>query len=352
MATYNHAPYVAQAILSVLEQTCGDLEFLIADDGSSDSTREVVTRFVDRRLTFFPNTTNRGACAVTNELIERATGEYIAIVNSDDYWAPDKLAYQVDFMARNREYGALFGRASFVDRDGAALSKDNLPFGRVFDQENRSQGKWLRRFFELGNCLCHPTVLIRRTCYTELGLYDNRYRQLPDLDMWVRLAKRYRLFVSGRDLVSLRILPGENASSQTRGNSVRAMNEQYSIGTTFFDGMSKELLVEAFPDLLVFRDPPSEIHCDIEKMLLYFAPNEAFGEMYRVAGLQRLFQLLASKRHRSALESDYQLDDRAFQRISAEVDMFSPIAGLRSASRSHLIHEVIRRVRARLGFTS
>jgi hypothetical protein len=170
--------------------------------------------------------------------------------------------------------------------------------------------------------------------------------------MWVRLAKRYRLFVSDRDVVSLRILPGENASSQTRGNSVRAMNEQYCIGTSFFDGMAKGLLQEAFSDLLVFKDPPSEIHCDIEKVLLYFAPNQMFGEMYRVVGLQRLFQLLASKPHRSALESDYRLDDRAFQRLTAEVDMFSPIAGLRNVSRSHLIREVMRRVRARLGFTS
>jgi hypothetical protein len=87
-------------------------------------------------------------------------------------------------------------------------------------------------------------------------------------------------------------------------------------------------------------------------MLLYFAPNQVFGGMYRVVGLHRLFQLLASNRHRSVLESDYQLDDRAFQRLSAEIDMFSPIAGLRSASRSHLIQEVMRRVRARLGFTS
>lgn len=352
MATYNHAPYVARAIRSVLEQTFGDLELLIADDGSSDSTREVVTGFVDPRLTFLPHTENRGACAVTNELIERAAGEYVAIVNSDDYWAADKLAFQVDFMARNREYGALFGRASFVDRDGAPLSKDDLPFGRAFDQANRSPGMWLRRFFDLGNCLCHPTVLIRRACYAELGLYDNRYRQLPDLDMWVRLAKRFRLFVADRDLISLRILPGENASSQTRENSVRAMNEQYIIGTTFFGGMSKELMREGFSDLLVFTDPPSEIHCDIEKMLLYFAPNQVFGAMYRAVGLQRLFQLLSSERHRAVLKSDYRLDDRAFHRLSAEADVFSSIAALRSVSRSDLIQEVIRRVRTHLGFTS
>ena len=351
MATYNHAPYVAQAIRSVLEQTFVDFEFLIADDGSSDSTGEVVSQFTDPRLGFALHTVNRGAPAVTNELIERAAGEYVAVMNSDDYWVLGKLAYQVDFMDRNLDYGALFGRVSFVDREGRWIPKGDLPFGAV-DQGNRSRGRWLRRFFDLGNCLCHPSVLIRRACYTEVGLYDNRYRQLPDLDMWIRLTKKYKFFVSDRDLISFRILPGENASSQKGGNYVRTMNEHYLIGTTFFDGVSKELLVEGFGELLVFKNPPSEIHCDIEKALLYFAPNPWLGHMYQMLGLNRLFQLLGSKRHRAVLESDYQIDDRAFQRLSTEADVFRPMGGLPGISGFHLVVEIMRRVRARLGSTS
>ncbi len=350
MTTYNHAPYVAQAIRSVLEQTFGDFEFLVADDGSSDSTREVVSQFADRRLAFFPNVVNRGACVVTNELIERARGEYVAVLNSDDYWVSDKLAYQVDFLDRNRKYGALFGRVAFVDGEGMLIPKSTLSFGAVFDQENRSRGRWLRRFFDEENCLCHPSVLIRRACYTELGLYNNRYRQVPDWDMWIRLAKKYEFFVSDRELISLRILPGENASSPTGVNFVRTLNERYFIGMSFFDGMSKELLVDGFSDLLRFKDPPSEIHCDIEKALLYFTPSQSLGHVYKVVGLNRLFQLLASSRHRSVLESDYRIDDRAFQRLSAEVDVFGPIAGLRGIPSSYLIQELMRRVRARLGF--
>src|ERR1700735_5122693 len=95
MATYNHAPFVAEAIQSVLSQDFGDFEFIIADDGSSDGTRDVVGRIQDPRIRFYPNTVNRGACVVTNELIDRSTGEYVALINSDDCWLQSKLSGQV-----------------------------------------------------------------------------------------------------------------------------------------------------------------------------------------------------------------------------------------------------------------
>src|SRR5207253_9983886 len=145
MATYNHANFVAQAIESVLSQVDVDFEFLISDDGSSDNTRDVVASIHDERIKFFPNEVNRGACVVTNELIERASGEFIALINSDDSWIDgDKLAYQVQFMRDNPEIGACFGRARFVDKNGQAMDKASISFGGAFDRDNRSQGAWLR----------------------------------------------------------------------------------------------------------------------------------------------------------------------------------------------------------------
>lgn len=133
MATYNHADFVKQAIDSVLAQEGVDFEFLIADDGSADQTREVVASIKDKRIQFFPNEINRGACVVTNELIKRTCGEFIALINSDDYWTtPDKLAYQVQVLRENPNVGACFGRARFVDKDGRGIDKSTLPFGSVF----------------------------------------------------------------------------------------------------------------------------------------------------------------------------------------------------------------------------
>lgn len=327
MATYNHADFVKQAIESVLAQQGVDFEFLIADDGSSDRTREVVASIKDARIRFFPNVMNRGACVVTNELIERSSGEFIALINSDDYWIDqDKLAYQVQIMRENLIAGACFGRARFVDKGGHSIDKGALSFGTVFDQENRSQGQWLRRFFYLGNCICHPTMLIRKSCYEELGMYNNRLRQLPDFDMWIRLVKRYEIFISNRELVNFRILPGENASSQTAENSIRTINEHFLIAESFFENVSRGQLIDGFSDLLVVKNIPSEVHLDIEKARLFFLESRWLDRPYKLIGLLKMHTLLNSPLHHNLMISSYGMGDRWFQKKMSAVDVLRPKA--------------------------
>jgi len=343
MATYNHASYVAQAIASVLKQRDVHFEFLIADDGSIDATCAVVQSINDARIRFFPHHTNRGACIVTNELIERAQGEFIALINSDDCWDDEaKLVFQLNILRENPEVAASFGSARFVGKRGEGISKKRLSFGRVFDQANRSQGEWLRHFFEHGNCLCHPTMLIRRKCYEELGAYNNSLRQLPDFDMWIRLVKSYPIHVSARELISFRVLPGESASSHTVTNAVRTMNEHYLIADTFFKGVNQQQLKEGFAEWLRYPEIPSDVHFDIEKALLFFVPNRALGRAYKMIGILELNRLLGSAEHRKVLEEAYEIDGRWFQSQLGNIDILRPkivavigkkTIGLRSAFR-------------------
>lgn len=321
MSTYNHADFVKQAIESVLCQKGVDFEFLIADDGSTDRTREIVASINDERITFFPHEKNRGACAVINELIEHASGKFIALINSDDYWTTDKLVYQVQFMRDNLDIGACFGRVRFVDKSGISIDKSSLPFGRVFDQQNRSQGQWLRRFFDFGNCICHPTMLIRKSCYTELGMYNNRLRQLPDFDMWIRLVKRYQIYISDRELINFRVLPGENASSDTAPNSIRTMNEHLLIAENFFENITNFQLVEGFSDLLVFKDLPSDEHLEIEKAKLFFVENKLLEKPYKIVGLLNIYKILNDKKYRDLMLKSYGMDDLWFQQRMSEVDV-------------------------------
>ena len=321
MASYNHEGFVAPAIESVLRQRDVELELLVADDGSTDGSRGVVASVRDDRLHFFPSDTNRGACVVTNELIQRASGEFIAVINSDDEWiGDDKLARQRLFMESHPRIGACFGRVRFVDRGGRTIDKSALPYGRIFDQKNRSPGVWLRRFFDLGNCLCHPTMMIRRSCYDSVGMYDNRLRQLPDFDMWVRLLKRYDIHVSHTDMIAFRQLPGENASAVTAVNSRRGVNELYFILRRFFDGISPEVLLDGFRDLLVHPDlVADDAHLDIELALLYGQAKGPASRIHNLVGLEKLHGLLGSDTHRPILASEYGIDDRTFQAVTGEV---------------------------------
>ena len=91
MASYNHEKYVGQAVQSVLDQTYQDFELVIADDGSTDRTAAEVAKFADPRIKFFPFSQNRGQFVTTNHCLRQATGEYIAVLNSDDAFLPTKL---------------------------------------------------------------------------------------------------------------------------------------------------------------------------------------------------------------------------------------------------------------------
>jgi glycosyltransferase involved in cell wall biosynthesis len=320
MGAYNHAPFVAESINSVLAQDFTDFEFLISDDGSEDRTAEIVAAQTDSRIRFQSNIRNRGAALVLNELVGKARGRYIAVINSDDAWLPNKLSEQVKILENNANIGAVFGRVVFFDKDGRTIPKSELRFGETFDKANRSRGEWLHYFFFHGNCLCHPTVLIRRELYDKAGLYDNRLRQLPDLDMWIRVVKHADIFISSSDMIRFRILPGENTSSDIYSNRVRTLNEHFFVALDFFSGVSADLLRQGFKNLLRHAELRSEIHIDIEKAFLFLQPVLSLTHVYQIVAMIKLRELLADNLCRDVLNTDYDFDDRALYRLAAEAD--------------------------------
>ena len=127
MGAYNHAPFVGAAIESVLNQTQPDFEFLIADDGSVDATPNVISAYDDPRIKFTSHLRNRGACVVLNELISRARGNYVAIINSDDVWPSHKLAYQLEFLEHHENCAAIFGQSLLLIGADSGYPRRSFP---------------------------------------------------------------------------------------------------------------------------------------------------------------------------------------------------------------------------------
>jgi hypothetical protein len=322
MSAYNHAPFVADAIRSVLDQSFADFELLIRDDGSTDGTTEIIRGFTDPRIVFLGSGPNLGSALRRNELIAQSRGQYIALQNSDDIWRADKLAHQLAIMEARPELAATFGLAAFVGPDGAARD-----WPAVFSPDNRSQGGWLRRFLEAGNCLCHPSAMVRAACHQAVGGYDPRYRQLPDLDMWVRLLKRYPIHVSDRVLLSFRIMEGA-ISFPSPEVEARALNEQALLADAMLDDAPHAMLRDGFGDLMVLKEPPSEAHWDIEKALIYLSVAGGANYSYALIGLRRLHGLWASPRHQDVLRADYRIDHHALHGMSAKAAAFADVARL------------------------
>jgi len=319
IASYNHESYIKEAIDSILNQTYTNFELIITDDGSADNSVNVIKTITDSRVRLFEFKHNKGACEATNNSLKHAKGQYIAIMNSDDVWVQDKLEKQITILEKNEDIDAVFSSAGFFDVHLQPFTSDKQPyFADIFNQKNRSSATWLQYFFYNGNCLCHPSILIRKSCYDELGLYDNRFRQLPDFDMWIKFCKKFTLHVLPEKLVKFRILDdNRNASSPSIENRIRGNNEHFLIMESFFDGMSIDTFKEAFFKQL--RNPKfeSEIEFKIEKAFIFL--NSAFC----IIGIKQLYELLGQEQCTEILNNKYNFGDKEFQKVLSSNNSFN-----------------------------
>ncbi|MEO6117007.1 MAG: glycosyltransferase [Pseudolysinimonas sp.] len=322
MASYNHARWIEESIASVLDQTMSDLELIIVDDASTDRTLEIAARFDDPRIRLYHLEHNHGGAGALNFAIQQTQAEFIAVINSDDAWEPHKLARQLEVIDDQPELGAVFTAARLVDEKSAPLRPAFIPsWHRIFSQPDRSQAQWLRFFFEKGNALCHPSVLIRREVYTRLGLYDNRMRQIPDLDQWIRLVKHWPIRVLGdEDLVRFRVLTTQqNASAVNPTNVVRGMNEHLAIAERFFDDCSDDMLTEAFGDVMI--DPhirwPDQRECEIA--LLWWNLDCAMRDVNRTHAVAELRRLLGDENIALLLRSRYNINELSLHDLAGRV---------------------------------
>lgn len=319
MPSYNHEQFIGDAVASILSQTFQEFELLIVDDGSADGSAKVVAGFKDPRIRSTMLGENRGACEAMNIGLHMSRGKYIAVCNSDDVWRPEKLSTQLEFLGKNDGIGAVFSGVDWIGDDGAPLSTLRLAFsGNVFKQQNRSRWSWVRDLIETGNCLCHPSILIRRELYDQAGDYDNRLRQIPDLDMWLRVLQRTDIFVLPDALVGFRI-HGGNVSKPNPQTSRRAINEHRLIVRRLFSEISKENFVRAFGQQAPSID--DDVDLKIEKALYLLSHRGVYEGIFKELGLDYMFDLLTKSEGRLRLKEKYGSDTATFHR---EMGGYSP----------------------------
>jgi len=257
--SYNHAKFVRETIESVLSQSFQDLEVVVTDDYSSDATAQAVRAIADSRVSFAALSRNSGVCVAVNTSIQRSTGEYVAMLSSDDQFLPGKLEQQVKLLDANADVGAVFGYPIFIDASGRKLPDDATFYGGVFRVNNRPREQWLRHLFLHGNMLCSSTALVRRKCYDHIGLFNPALAQVPDLEMWVRLLKHYQIHVIEEPVAAFRILDEQmNASAPRPDRTVRLHWELRKVLEQYLD-LERSEFARVFPEFAayVLRGPKS-----------------------------------------------------------------------------------------------
>jgi len=290
--SYNHERFVSRAIESALAQTYQDFEIVITDDASTDGSVDILSSYArqDPRIKLFLNRFNYETHAI-NHCIQQSSGDYIAILSSDDEFFPAKLERQVDFLDRRPDVAAVFTQARIVDEQNRDLPESSHFYSTIFQQPNRSRHEWLRRFYFEGNCLCHPSVLIRRSVYDTLGVYNPLMGALDDLDMWVRICLHHEIHVLGDALVNFRVRDSDaNVSADTPENFRRGQFEMIKILDHFVSPDALAQLHLIFPE---FANQLAGASDAVKRHVLADTALATGGLSHRYWGIDLLYGLLS-----------------------------------------------------------
>ncbi|QEH42098.1 glycosyltransferase [Chitinophaga sp. XS-30] len=178
LPVYNGAAFLAATIRSVLEQTEGDFELLILNDGSTDDSEAITLSFADSRIRYF-HQENRGLIATLNRGIAAARGRYIARIDSDDICLPERFARQADWLDAHPDAAVAGCFVTFIDETGRETG--TWPDDRRYVSEEEIKGVLPYR-----NVIAHPGIMAVSAVLREYG-YDPRQQHMEDYDLWLRL---------------------------------------------------------------------------------------------------------------------------------------------------------------------
>jgi glycosyltransferase involved in cell wall biosynthesis len=192
---YNASTTVGRAVDSVLAQTFGDLELIVIDDGSTDSTAEVVRRRRDRRLRCVA-IANRGVSGARNLGLDIGSGDFVAFLDADDAWLPTKLERQLDLMEKRPAAGLCFTSVELVDGGLRRIHEDRSSPYMDFTEALLANGNVVT-----GSA---SSAIVRRSVLESVGGFDPRLSQCADWDLWLRLSLATEFVVIDEPLVQIR----------------------------------------------------------------------------------------------------------------------------------------------------
>jgi glycosyltransferase involved in cell wall biosynthesis len=196
---YNGERWIKETIESVLAQTYVNFELLIIDDGSTDSSKEIIKSFeTDKRLHYI-NQSNRGFSAAINRGIKESHGYVLGFIGQDDLWLPDKLELQIKYLQKHSEIDIVYSNYFCIDSNGEF--KGEIKGG---DPGCSSREDLIIHLF-LENFVGFETVLIKKRCISTCGYFDERMVAFSDHDLWLRVMERFNIGYLDENLVKKRI---------------------------------------------------------------------------------------------------------------------------------------------------
>lgn len=298
---YNGERFIRETMDSILAQTYTCWELIVVDDASTDASAEIALSYQDPRIRVIRNSRNGQVSYAHNTGNRACAGKYIASVDSDDVWKPEKLEKQVAWMETHEECSACFTQVEIINEASEPVENEELQ--AVFSAVNQPREAWLHSFLTTGNHLVNSSSLVRREVLEEAGDNDLCLLQLHDYDLWLRILLHHEIWLMEEPLLFYRRF-GSSGSLSAAGmaNSRRLYFEYSQVNGRTVREMEPDLFRRVFAEEL--RNPDSrsaeEILC--EKVLLLASDRlvgnevaDAFLLMEQILGDPELMRLAAEK---------------------------------------------------------
>jgi glycosyltransferase involved in cell wall biosynthesis len=195
MPAYNVEKYIGDSIQSILEQTFSDFELIIINDGSTDKTASIISKFDDKRIKYLENPQNSGLSFTRNRLIGEASGIYLAWLDADDIALPQRLEKQVKRLDQNPNLAFVASWARLIDAE-------NQPTGAYIKSYIPNQ--YLGALLLFVNYIVQSSVVIRRDKLPEIH-YDSAFPPTEDYELWTRILRNHQAEILPEVLVNYRV---------------------------------------------------------------------------------------------------------------------------------------------------
>lgn len=204
LSTYNWEKYIENSILSIINQSYNNFEFIIINDCSIDNVESIILKYSrkDERIKYLKNLKNLKLAKSLNRWLKIAKWKYIARIDDDDIWEKEKLKKQINFLKKNDKYLLIWTNWIFI----------NKKWKKIWNFSNIINNNVIKKYILSKNCFTHSSVLFKNIW----EYYNENYNWVEDYELWLRLWKLWNIWNINENLVRYRILK----NSITRKNII------------------------------------------------------------------------------------------------------------------------------------
>jgi glycosyltransferase involved in cell wall biosynthesis len=228
--TFNNEKFIAETVESVLRQTYNDYEIVVVDDGSEDGTRDALLPYMQEIRYHYKE--NGGIASAKNAGISLSNSEFIAFLDHDDLWVPDKLKIQMEHFNSNPQIGLVYAKYTSFRNDKELRTKPE-----------KGYSGWIFKELLSKSFIQTSTVVVKRECLDAVGPYDESFTLGDEYDMFLRVAKRFQCGFVDKELTRYRV-HDRNASKDDLlfdKENLRVFKKVYN-GYTDLDEKEKKIL--------------------------------------------------------------------------------------------------------------